>query len=818
MGNVFWRQHGLGSMGWGVLFIASCAMAATDAQLTTLHVFPPNIHLSTARDFQSIVVQARYSDNSTRDVTGDATLAVDAPELMRRDANVFYPLKNGDTRLRVTFEGHAQDVPVRVEKAEQDRPVSFKLDVMPVFMRAQCNTGSCHGSAQGQDGFMLSLFGYDAEGDYKRLTDEYAGRRINLARPEASLMIQKITGGVPHTGGEVFSKDSDYNKTLLRWLRAAAPRDPETVAKPVALEIYPTRIVLAGKGRSQQMTARAIYSDGTDRDVTALAVFFSNNDNSATVSVDGLITAQQRGEAFVMARFATFTEGGQVIAVPDDDTYTWPVDVVPHNYIDERIHEKLQKMHIVPSALCSDEVFVRRVYLDVIGQLPTEQDTLGFLNDDRADKRAHLVDALLARKEFVELWVMKWSELLQIRSNVDFSYKSALLYYNWLRDRIAGNVGFDEIVVELLSASGGTFKNPPTNYYQVEPDLLKTSENVAQVFMGIRMQCAQCHNHPFDRWTMDDYYSFASFFNHIGRKGSDDPREKVVFKKNKKEEVKNPVSKQAMLPRFLGGVQPEIKWNQDRRRVMAEWLVSHENPYFSRNLSNIIWAHFFGQGIVEPVDDVRISNPPSNPELLDELASKLVSYDYDFRKLVRDICLSRTYQLSTSVTASNASDTRNFAKGTIRRIRAEVLLDCISQVTKTQNKFKGLPKGARAVQIADGSTSSYFLTTFGRAKRESVCSCEVVMEPNLSQALHLLNGNATHKKIKNGKVAQGLAKSDLPQKQLLDSLYLISFSRYPTAKERDDIAAYIAAAENKTRGWEDTFWALLNAKEFIFNH
>jgi hypothetical protein len=420
------------------------------------------------------------------------------------------------------------------------------------------------------------------------------------------------------------------------------------------------------------------------------------------------------------------------------------------------------------------------------------------------------------------MWVMKWAELMQIRTFNDgpkqVSYKAALNYYQWLRERIASNMPFNELVRELLSAEGGTFSSPATNFYQIEQDVLKLTENVAQVFMGTRIQCAQCHNHPFDRWTMDDYYGFASFFAQVKRKPAEDPRERIVFDGGG--DVQHPVSKQNVVPKFLGGPRPDLA-KTSRRVAVADWLASPDNEWFARNVVNIVWAHFNGVGIVDPVDDVRVSNPPSNPELLDALAAKFVAYNYDFKKLVRDICTSRTYQLSTRTNATNAADTRNFAHGMIRRVRAEVLLDSISMVTATPNKFKGLPLGARAVQIADGNTSNYFLTTFGRATRATVCSCEVVMEPNLSQALHLLNGDTTHQRIQQGKVVEKLIADKKTPQEIIDHLYLITLSRGPTDEENTKLNTALAEAKDPKQvreTLEDIFWALLNCKEFIFNH
>jgi hypothetical protein len=568
------------------------------------------------------------------------------------------------------------------------------------------------------------------------------------------------------------------------------------------------------------MTVRAHYSDGTDRDVTSLALFLSNNDNSAKIDENGMVTAGKRGEAFVMARFATFTVGSQVIVIPKGLKYAW-ADVPENNYIDTLVNAKLKKLRLNPSELCGDDEFVRRVYLDVVGILPTRAEYEKFATDTDPKKREKLVDELLNRKEFVELWVMKFAELLQVRS-VDnrVSYKGALLYYNWLQDRLSRNVPMNQVVRELLGANGGTFKNPATNYYQIEADVEKIAENTAQVFMGMRIQCSQCHNHPFDRWTMNDYYGFVSFFTQVGRKQGEDPRETVVFNQGGGEK-NNPVTNKPVVPTFLGGGPADVK-GKDRRVVLADWLASPENPYFAKNLANIVWAHFMGKGIVEPVDDVRVSNPASNPELLDTLGKKFTEYNYDFKRLVRDICTSRTYQLSSQTNESNAGDSLNFAHATVRRIRAEVLLDCITEATDAKEKFRGLPLGARAVQIADGNTTSYFLRTFGRATRETVCSCEVKMEPNLGQALHLLNGQTTNGKIQQGALVKKLlTEQKLEPAKVVEELYVRCLQRKPTEQEAQKLNGYLAEAkkpEEKQQVLEDLFWALLNSQEFMFNH
>ena len=785
-------------------------------ELSEINVYPENINLSNARDNQRILVQARFANGLTEDVTEQATITVGDANVVTLSGSEVFPKADGETQVTVAFGGKQIVLPTVVKDSTANPALSFKNDIMPIFMKANCNTGSCHGAARGKDGFRLSLFGFDPNGDHYRVTREISGRRINLAFTTSSLLLEKGAGEVPHTGGSRFESGDQLYSTVNRWLEEGANNDAGEIPTVDRVDVYPKGAVMNGQGAQQRVTVRAYYSDGTDRDVTHLAYFSSNNANSATIEQDGTVTAQNRGEAFIMARFDTHTVGVHFIILPKDLQFAWPENMPENNYVDTLMHQKFQKLRIVPSELCSDEEFLRRATLDICGRLPSVDEYHAFVSSEDPKKRENLIDDLLNRKEFVEMWVMKWAELLTVRTTNQISYKSMLLYYNWLQERVANNMPMNVMVQELLGSSGGTFANAATNYYQNETNTLKVSENVAQVFMGMRIQCAQCHNHPFDRWTMDDYYSFAAFFSQIGRKRGEDPRELIIFNSGSGD-VRHLVGNRVMQPKFLGGEVPDVA-GKDRRVVMANWLASAENPFFARNLANIVWAHFFGRGIIDEVDDVRISNPPVNPELLDALASKFTGYNYDFKKLVRDICVSRAYQYSTQTNETNESDVRNFSHSTLRRMRAEVMLDAISGVTDTENKFRGLPIGANAVQIADGNTSTYFLTTFGRAKRETVCSCEVKMEPNLSQALHMLNGDTVNSKIAAGNLIGRRIEEQVPHEQIIEEMYIRCFTRKPTEKEMTNLLAIVAEQEDKKQALEDVFWALLNSREFLFNH
>ena len=793
---------------------STSASPALPREPAKLLVFPSEINLTSKNDRQTIVAQLQFDDGVTEDATKQIQLTLADESLVQLDENRLSGLADGETSLSVTFNDLSVKIPVKISSSDNELPISFKNDVIPVFSRTGCNAGSCHGAARGKDGFQLSLYGFDPSGDYHRITREMPGRRIDLALPDDCLLINKATGNVSHTGGALVKRDSEYYATLIRWLKDGAKNDAGPVPTVDRVELYPTAGLIDGTGQKQQLTVRAIYSDGSDRDVTTLAHFMTNNDNVALVDSTGIVTGKNRGEAFITARFDTHTVGAEFLVLPKNLPFAWSEPEAPH-YIDRLINAKLKKLRINPSPLCSDAEFIRRVSLDICGTVPTANEVTTFASDDYADKRAALVDQLLVRKEFVDIWVMKWSELLQIRSTNQVSYKATLLYYAWLQQQISNNVPVDEMIQSLLASEGGTFTNAATNFYQNEPDKLKIAENVAQVFLGMRIQCAQCHNHPFDRWTMNDYYSFAAFFTQVARKAAEDPRERIVFDRGRGQ-TKHPVTGETMRPKFLGGEYPETK-GKDRRAVVAEWITSKENPYFAKNLSNIVWAHFFGRGIVHEVDDVRISNPAVNQPLLDELGKKFIDYEYDFKKLVRDICTSRTYQRSTQTTATNEIDSTNFSHANLRRIRAEVLLDVISEITETKNKFKGLPVGSSAVQIADGNTSTYFLSTFGRAKRETVCSCEVKTDANLSQALHFLNGKTVNSKIKQGKVVERMLESGMSVPDVIDALYLRCLARKPTDQERQRLSEEVSGVD-QVAALQDIFWALLNSREFVFNH
>ncbi|MDZ4851654.1 MAG: DUF1549 and DUF1553 domain-containing protein [Pirellulaceae bacterium] len=800
---------------WLSLLLAIPSASAEAPVWESIAVYPPEIHLATTTDLQHVIVVATRSDGVTQDVTEKAKYTMANPRLASWSDYILKPTADGDTNLDVEWKGLKVSASIHVNDATKTRDVSFTQDVMPILTRSSCNNGSCHGAARGKDGFRLSLFGFDPKSDYERITHEVGIRRINLARPEQSLILLKATGAVQHTGGKRVEPDSEHYKTLLSWLANGANGDKTAPPIVAQVDLYPKEAVLEGEGNQQRMVAVAKYADGTTRDVGDLAAFTTNNERSAEVSPAAVINSGVRGEAYVMARFDTHTVGSQVIALPKDASRISLK--AANNYIDKLVGEKLEKLRVQPSELCTDEEFLRRATIDIVGVLPTIEEYTEFTAEMAGDKRKQLVDRLLERQEFSEIWAMKWADLLMIKTiNNLVSPKAAFLYNTWLTEKIAANEPIDEIFRELLSASGTVFENPPTNFYQIERDRLKLSENVAQIFMGVRTQCAQCHNHPFDRWTMDDYYGFAAFFSQLGRKQGEDYREMIVYNSGTGE-MKHPVGGATVAPKFLGGEKADVV-GKDRRVVMADWITSPDNPYFAKSVVNRVWAHFTGVGIVNPVDDFRVSNPASNPELLDELATKLRDYKFDFKQLVRDICNSDAYQRSATPNETNDTDLRNYSHAQVRRVPAESLLDCISQATNTKNKFRGLPLGSRAVQIADGTTSNYFLTTFGRSPRDTVCACEATTDPSLSQALHMVNGDNVGGKISQGQLIKEWRTEKLEPAAILEHIFVRSLARKPTANEQTELLQFVEKASDPQVGWEDVFWAVLNSREFIFNH
>lgn len=714
-----------------------------------------------------------------------------------------------------------------------DEAPSFRQDVMPVLFRAGCNAGTCHGSASGKDGFMLSLFGYDAKGDYFRIVNEMVGRRINLAVPEQSLVLLKATGKVPHTGGELFDKDSEHYDMLRRWIAAGAPDDWAEVAETVGLELSADRFVFEGDEKVADLRVIAHASDGTTRDVTTLARFHSNNASVADIDENGRVTAAKPGDTNVFARFSRFTIGAEVIVLPEAGDFVWP-NPAAANYIDELVFDRLEKLRIAPSELCDDETFLRRVTLDLAARPPAPEEYRSFMTDTRPDKRAVKIEQLLGDDAFADLWTALWGEQLRIMGGnyaPDATHvKAAAAFYEWIRQQMRSGRPLNEFVAEMVPASGSNLTNGPANLYTMlvhkprfEPKSF--AADFSQVFLGIQIQCAECHNHPFDRWTQDDYYSFVSFFTGMNRKPGVEPREARIFYDTSAPPAKHALDQRPMPARTLGAVEP-VAHNGDPRRALAGWLTSPENEMFSRNLANRIWAQLLGRGVIEPVDDIRVSNPPVNGPLLDALSRRLVDSNFSLRDLVRDICNSRVYQLSARPNASNKLDTRQFSHAHLRRLRADVLMDTIVAATGVPVNLPGFPKGTRGIDFyprGNGGTEGpmfghSFMETFGRSSRGTICACETKTEPTLSQTLHLSVGDTVRDRLSAAGKLKAIAEAKSTPEEVLEELFILALSRRPTTNETTELRALLGNPAESQEIYEDIFWSLLNSTEFAFNH
>lgn len=713
-------------------------------------------------------------------------------------------------------------------------PRSFKNDVMPVFFKAGCNAGVCHGAASGKDGFRLSLFGYDPEGDYYRLTEEVVGRRVDLGSPADSLLLLKATGDVTHTGGELFLDDSESYRILHDWIAAGAPKDDDTTPAITGIafdQAVPEAVAIGHRG-SVKVLAR--YDDGSSRDVTRWCLFASNNESVVAIDDAGGIEVKKPGAAHVFARYDKFSIGRELIGLRPA-TAPWP-DADPANEIDELVFARLRKLGIAPSGPCTDEQFLRRVTLDLAGRLPTPAEYHAFMDATAADKRAHLVDRLLDSEGFGLFWAAKWSEWLRVKPmgnpQTGQAGKAAVNFYGWIRDQMMANTPLDAFTRQLIEATGSNFSSPESNIYTMLPangrvDPLKLGEDVAQIFLGLRTQCAQCHNHPFGRWTIDDYYAWTSFFTGIRRKHGAEAREYITFLVDDPQPVKSPVDGQPVPARFLGGGQADLS-DADALAALATWMTAADNRLFRENLANRIWAHLFGVGIVDPVDDIRVFNPPSNAPLLAELGRRLAEdHGYDQKKLIRDICLTRTYQTSAATNESNRLDDRNFSHALLRRLRADVLLDAIHQALDRRSPDDGNVHAALAMYAGGrggNSESGFFLASFGQAKRQTVCVCEDNTETTLGQALHLMNSGTLNNLIRRADaplMRRLLGEHGENAEGVIEGIFIQILSRQPTAAEAAALGEHLKSVKTPAERrslYDDIVWSLLNSSEFLFNH
>ncbi len=695
------------------------------------------------------------------------------------------------------------------------RPFHFENDIIPILTKFRCNSSGCHGKAEGQNGFKLSVFGFDPAADYAALTQESRGRRVFPAAPDHSLLLQKISGRVAHGGGLRIPRGSPEYAVLRGWIAAGMPFGDPASPHVVSVRVEPRERLLGMKAR-QPLRVVARYSDGREEDVTHHARFQSNSDGLATVSEDGLVTTGETpGEVAVMAAYMGAVDVFKVLIPRPQRIDPYPA-VPANNFIDPLVFEKLRKLNIVPSEPADAATFLRRVYLDVIGTLPTAAEVRRFLADRRPDRRARLVDELLDRPEFADYWALKWADLLRVDRQA-LGHKDAYAYYRWIRDSVAANKPLDQFAREVITAEGPLAEVGPANFYKVVPKPGAAASTLSQVFLGVRIACAECHHHPFDRWSQTDYYGMQAFFTQVSLKNT--PAGPLVVTGDSPP-TKHPRTGATIPAHALGAPSPAAPPPGDRRRALAAWLTSPDNPWFARNLANRTWAHFLGRGLAEPVDDVRATNPPTNPELLDALARHLSASHFDFRQLIRTITASRVYQLSSRPNATNERDEQNYSRALFKRSDAEVLLDMVCQTTGVGERFAGVPPGTRAIQLWDSKVPHYFLKLFGRPVRASACECERSHQPGVAQVLHLLNGPEIHAKLTHAKgTVARLAAERTDDGSLVDELYLTFYSRFPTAAERRTALDYISKDPARRReAAEDLAWGMMNSLEFLFNH
>ncbi|MDF1842039.1 MAG: DUF1549 and DUF1553 domain-containing protein [Rubripirellula sp.] len=715
---------------------------------------------------------------------------------------------------------------------ESAKKINFVNDIVPILTKSGCNAGVCHAKAGGgQNGFQLSLLGFEPEQDYQTLVSQGRGRRLFPAAPDTSLLLQKASGQVPHGGGIRLPRDSDGYAMLRLWIEQGTPLSNADDPMLTHIEVVPPSSTVA-IGSKQPLRSIAHFSDGTTRDVTNLALYESNQDALAEVSEEGVMQVHDiPGKVAVMVRY----QGRVTVhnaSIPLSEPTTDPLPETG-NFIDEWVLANLQSIGMPISDECDDATFLRRVSLDIAGRLPTLAETRQFLSDENPDKRSVAIDRLLQGGDYADYFANKWTALLKNRRDEASDITSNFAFHAWIRDSLLANKPYDQLVRELLAASGTVLGNPPVAWYKRVKEPKQQMEDVAQLFLGVRMQCAQCHHHPFESWSQADYYSLSAFFTQIGRKPTAVRGEDMIFHQRGMAEAKNPITGEVLRPVALGDSVGDIPPDADPRLRLADWMGDPNNPFFAKALVNRYWKHFFSQGLIEPEDDIRETNPPTNPELLRALEDHFRSSGFDLKELVRVITNSRTYQLSPQPNKQNVVDRQNYSRFYPRRLQAEVMLDAIDRVTESQTSFANLPIGTRAIALPDNSynKASPFLRVFGRPEGLSVCECERVRSASLAQSLHLMNAKDIKAKLSapNG-TANRLAKDSRSIAEKIDELYLLAFSRYPTPKEFQTAQSYLGeprnSADNKPLSQEaalqenlqDLIWALINTKEFQFNH
>ena len=778
---------------------------------------------------QQLLVTLVDSLDQERDVTHQVQYSATPPGIFSVSSRgIVQALHDGRATLTVkSSTGKKASVPVVVRNSTQLKPIHFGNQIVPIFTKAGCNAGGCHGKSGGQNGFKLSLLGFEPQEDYEFLVREARGRRIFPGAPERSLLLLKGAGILPHGGGERIPANSADYELLHSWIAQGMPAGPTNAAVVVSIEVVPKERILAPSAK-QQLLVVAHYSDGSSEDVTASALFEASVKEMGDVDAQGLVsTSNQPGDLAVMVRYqskATVFRATIPLGAPFQDL---PPE---KNFIDKLIFAKLKKLGLPPSKVCDDSTFLRRASLDITGRLPTPDQAGEFLSSTAPEKRADLINQLLQSAEYAEYFANKWSALLRNKRGDPAHTRGNFAFHGWIRDSLFENKPYDAFVRDIITASGRISDNPPVAWYRQVSNPTAQAEDTAQLFLGVRLQCAQCHHHPFEKWSQDDYFSFSAFFSQVGRKRIQ-PGEDAIIHKHGMAKATNKKTKQPVTPAMLGQKSPPMVAEQDPREVLADWMSQPDNHFFARSLVNRYWKHFFNRGIVEPEDDLRETNPPSNPELLEALSKHFIDSGYDLKALIRTICSSTAYQLSSLPNEHNGPDRQNFSRYYVRRLPAEVLFDALNELLQSPSNFNGLPKETRAVALPDNSfnASTYFLALFGRPESSSACECERSQEASLAQSLHLLNAKEIQEKLTkpDGRAAQLAKSSSRSDEEKIRELYLLAFARQPQetelqlALERIQKPAPGSEAPSETsrkQAYEDVIWALLNTKEFLFNH
>ncbi|HVP45395.1 MAG TPA: DUF1549 domain-containing protein [Bryobacteraceae bacterium] len=807
------------------LLVAACALlSAADS----LAVLPNTIDLEGPVARQHLLAEASFADHQ-EDWTRKVVWGSSDPKVAIVDANgEVRPIGDGQAIISANGQGRTATATVRVKNSQVPYTWSFRNDVIPVMTKVGCNQGACHGALAGKNGFKLTLRGYDPDVDYDTLTRQSLGRRIDPEEPARSLMLLKPTMAVPHGGGKRFATDSLEYKILSGWIAQGTPRPRDDDPQVTELEVLPAAARLASNA-GQQLVVRAKYSDGHIRDVTHWVKFSSSDEGVASVDDAGHVKMNGNGEAAITLWYSSRVLYARVSVPYPNQVAAAAYTAFPrHNYIDDLVLEKWRTLNIAPSPLADDSTFIRRAYLDTAGILPTAEEVEDFLADKSADKRQKLIGKLLDRDEFVDYWAYKWSDLLlvssrKLRSNAMWSF------YYWIRDSVKSDKPWDQFAREIYTSSGNTRQNGALNYFVIHKDPIDIAENSTQAFLGQRLTCARCHNHPLEKWTQKQYYQFANLFSRVGEKNGAEPGDIVVFAKASGD-INHPRLLKPLAPTPLDGAPMALDSPEDRRAHFAKWLTSPDNTYFQRAIVNRVWGNFMGRGIVDPVDDVRATNPASNEELFNALCKDFVEHGFHIKHLIATIMNSAAYQLSSEANATNTNDNKYYSKYIVKRLPAEVLLDAMSQVTGVPSKFSGYPAGMRALQLPDTRVKSEFLTSFGRPPRVLCDAAERSSAPSVAQALHVINGDTLNKKLMDLDGFPALAiKLGLSDSRILDHLFLSAYSRYPSDAEKQRMLRALNEArttagpvdvqrEARRQALEDMMWALLTSKEFLFNY